>query len=300
MAPDTSIPTRTLVLGCIQRDGSLDAADLYRVAEACGMTDLQVRLCLRRLVSAGVLEQVGGRGRRAKFVARGESATRILLPELEYVDFAYRQDAGLEPWDGRWRLVGISVSEHRRAARDEFRDWLRYHGGAPVHGGLYVSPHAWDELVLAEAERLDVADALTVIRSERLSLGGVTEPRELAARLWPLESVARGYEDFIRRLERRLAQASERAVPPSPEAVAGSAFATTLDFARAIEPDPLLPPELLPHRWPGAEARRRVTDAQRMLAGSGLSSRFPALFDRLAVARTGATTAARGSSRVGR
>lgn len=155
MIEDTPIPTRTLVLGCVARDGSLNAGEVYGLAEACGMTDLQVRLCLRRLVSEGAIEHVSGRGRRAEFVARGESASSAILPELEFVDFAYRQDEGLEPWDGRWRLVGFSVSEDRRAARDELRDRLRYYGGAPVHGGLYVSPHAWEELVLPEAERLD-------------------------------------------------------------------------------------------------------------------------------------------------
>ncbi|MEV0668573.1 PaaX family transcriptional regulator C-terminal domain-containing protein [Spirillospora sp. NPDC050365] len=281
MAEDVSIPTRTLILGCVRRDGYLDAAELYGVAEACGMTEMQVRLCLRRLVSEGALEQVGGRGRRAEFVTRGDSASQI-LPELEYLHFAYRQDAGLEPWDGRWRLVGFSVSEDRRAARDDFRDRLLYFGAAPVHGGLYVSPHALGEVVVTEAERLGIAETLAMMESDRLSLGGVTDPRELAGILWPLASVARGYEDFLGRLERRLGRAKVDVEGSGPDVGAGDVFATTLEFARAIEPDPLLPPELLPERWSGVRARRRLADARGMLAGLELGDRFPTLFDWLA------------------
>lgn len=279
MAPDPSIPTRTVVLGSVRKDGSLVAAEVYALANACGMTDLQVRLCLRRLVSEGALEHVGGRGKRAEYVARGESAARI-LPELEYVEFAYRQDAGQEPWDGRWRLVGFSIPEHRRAARDELRDRLRYFGGAPVHGGLYASPHAWGDIVAAEAERIGVTETLTLIECDRLGLGGVTEPRELAARLWPLTSVARGYREFMQRLARRMEQARAGI---DPAALGGDVFAASVDFARTIEPDPLLPPELLPDPWAGTEARRMLADAQRTVAGLGFADRLPALYDRLAV-----------------
>jgi phenylacetic acid degradation operon negative regulatory protein len=286
MVYDTSIPTRTLVLGCIRRDGSLDAAELYSVAEACGMTDLQVRLCLRRLISEGLLEHVRGRGRRAEFKAQAGSADRI-LPELEYLQFARRQDAGMEPWDGHWHVVGFSVSEHHRTARDTFRDYLRHYGGAYLNGGLYVSPHGWDELVVAEAQRLGIADTLTLIECERLSVGGATEPRDIAMRLWPLESVAAGYEEFIRRFEKWLERASALEKPPSLDLIVGRVFAVMLEFGRAMEPDPLLPGELLPEHWPGPTARRCLVDAQQFLAPFGVENRFPAIFDRLATVEIG-------------
>jgi phenylacetic acid degradation operon negative regulatory protein len=295
MATDTSISTRTLVLGSVRDDGLLDARDLYGIARACGMTDLQVRLCLRRLVAQGALEHVRGRGQGAQYVARGETA-REILPELEYVEFAYRQDAGLEPWDGRWRLVGFTIAEEHRALRDELRERLRYLGWAQVNGGLYASPHPWDEVVAAEAERLGVTDALTLVESDRFSLGGVCDPRALADRMWPLASVAAGYRDFQARLAARVERLT--ADDKDLHVIGGEVFATAVDFSRAIEPDPLLPPELLPPAWAGMEARRDLARAHRRLADSGLGDRLPAVFHRLAVAVPGVDVAAGGSAAV--
>ncbi len=37
------------------------------------------------------------------------------------------------------------------------------------------------------------------------------------------------------------------------------------EFTRAMEPDPLLPPELLPRSWPGTRARRLTADCRQRL-----------------------------------
>lgn len=271
-----AIPTRTLVLGMVRPDGTLPADDLYRVAEACGMTDQQVRLCLRRLVAEGALTHQHGRGRRATFVA-AHAAQDAILPELAFLHLAYQQDAGTEPWDGRWRLAGFNIPEARRPARDQLRDRLLRLGGALVHGGLYVSPHPWDELVTAEAQQLDVDDTLTLVDSDHLSVGGIDDPQRLAGRLWPLAQLARDYGDFTERLRARLEHARDAAAP-APDAVLRDTFLTAVEFARVMERDPLLPPELLPHPWPGREARAALCATQDVHAAHGVGDRLPGVF----------------------
>lgn len=278
---DSSIPTRSLVLGMVRADGELRADELYRVAGECGMSDQQVRLCLRRLVAEGALEHRGGRGRKAVFYA--PAAQSAILPELDFLAYAYRQDAGEEPWDGVWRLVAFSVPEARRSARDELRPYLLYLGAVALHGGLYATPNDIGELVSAEAERLGVIDGLTLAECRELVVGGERDPRRLAAQLWPLERLEADYRRFTERLTRRL-RAARRS--PSPDAALRDAFLTTIEFARVIEADPLLPPELLPRSWAGRRARALLAEAQAGLFARHDLGDASQLLRRLAVERT--------------
>jgi phenylacetic acid degradation operon negative regulatory protein len=247
--PESSIPTRTLVLGMVDEQGRLNAAPLYEVAELCGMTDQQVRLCLRRLVAEGALRHEGGRGRAARFTTAG-GADAAILPELGYLQLAYRQDAGRLPWDGTWHLVGFSVPESRRAARDELRRLLRFLGGAPAPGGVYVNSHAWEDDIAAEAGRLGITDRLSLLSCRDLRVGTVAEPRSVAALLWDLTQLGADWADFERRLAARCASSSR-----SDRDRLHLELLSAVEFAAVMERDPLLPPELLPPDWPGRRAR---------------------------------------------
>jgi phenylacetic acid degradation operon negative regulatory protein len=257
------IPTRALVLGMVRADGTLRAGELYDVADACGLTSEQVRLCLRRLQADGVLTGTG-RGRRAVF--RTEQAEAGILPDLELVHLAFRQDAGEAPWDGHWHLVALHIPESVRGARDRLREELVLLGGAPLGGGLYVSPHPWDGMITSVAQTLGVAGHLTMIRADRLSHGGVAAPRELVTRLWDLDSVAAGYDEFTATLDGVGDLAS--AVAADGDDLVG-AVRVAMAFTRAIEPDPLLPPELLPPDFPGPAARARLLELLETMPDPG-------------------------------
>lgn len=270
MTVDTSIPTRDLVLGMARPDGSLAADEIYRAAAAAGMSGQQVRLCLRRLVLEGRYRQ-DGRGQRATFLPLREDAAE--LPDMAFVHFAYEQDTGRAPWDETWHLVGFNVPESARAARDTLRDRLMYLGAAPVHGGLYVSPNAWEALVLDAARGAGVERNLTLLTTPDLSVGGVHEPRVLARTLWPLETLADDYRGFLTDLDRRLATPE----PQSPEDGLAAVFRTVLQFSAIMKRDPLLPPELLPARWPGACARARLESITRLLGDRADDADTPAI-----------------------
>ncbi|MFF7247367.1 PaaX family transcriptional regulator C-terminal domain-containing protein [Embleya sp. NPDC008237] len=257
------IPTRTLVHAMVRPDGSVDTGELYTVANVLGMTDQQVRLCIKRLVAEGRFTH-RGRGRKAVLSA-SEDTLRTLEPGVEFVRYAFRQDRGLEPWDGVWRLVAFAIPESARSARDALRDAILRLGGAPLQGGLYVSANEWTELISAEAHRLGVADAITLLTSRDLRIGSLDRPAELAAHLWPLTESAERYHRLIEVARPRLARLE------SADAVDGIELLTigvelTVEFGRAMEPDPLLPPELLPNPWPGRQARELVSRAWAAVA----------------------------------
>ncbi len=244
----------------VREDDTIDAGDLYAVANTCGMSDQQVRLCLHRLVGDGLFVQ-HGRGTRAMFSAT-ERGRKAIEPNIEFLRFAYRQDRGLANWDGMWRMVAFAIPEARRAARDAFRDSVLELGGAPMQSALYVSPNRWEPLIEAEARRLAVADSITFIRSDHLQVGGERDPLRIAQLLWPIDEIAERYRQFIgvvRPRLRRLGQPRGRGT--SAEARLRLAFEIAAAFNRAIKPDPLLPLDLLPQPWAGTAARALLADS---------------------------------------
>ncbi|GAB2517855.1 PaaX family transcriptional regulator C-terminal domain-containing protein [Nocardia heshunensis] len=254
MTISTEIPTRTLVESLVREDASIDAGELYDVAAALGMSDQQVRLCIKRLVAEGQFSHEG-RGRKAVLRATAEMRG-ALEPDLEYLRLMYAQDRGQAGWDGVWHLAAFAVPESQRTARDGLRDAIVGLGGAAIQGGLYVSAHAWEGRIRSAAQELGVS-GLTTAATVDLEVGGSTEPRELAERLWPLDRLAAGHERLLAAAESTL-----RALP-SADATARVTLAVSLvaEFDRAHDPDPLLPPELLPRDWIGASARAAVAES---------------------------------------
>ncbi|MCD9622663.1 PaaX family transcriptional regulator C-terminal domain-containing protein [Rhabdothermincola salaria] len=262
---DTEIPTRVLVLGMVRKDGTLHAADIHPVAEASGQSVEQVRSCLRRLVAEGLFEREG-EGRDASFRATS-AGLRAMAASMERTRLAFAQDAAGRGWDRNWHLVAFAVPEARRSARDALRDHLLDLGGAAVHNGLYVSPHAWEDDVRRTVAHLEVDDHVTLASTDDLEVGGATDPKAIAARLWPLDELARRYEGFVttyqgvppmleqwRKDKRRLTEA---------EFLPGS-LAMGIDFQECFNHDPLLPPELLPRPWPGRQARELLITCRRL------------------------------------
>ncbi|MER8045427.1 PaaX family transcriptional regulator C-terminal domain-containing protein [Streptomyces sp. NPDC094032] len=286
---DTPVPTRMLVHALVREDGTVDAGELYDVGGLLGMSDQQVRLCVKRLVAEGRFTHEG-RGRKAllRTVADGDGE---LAPDAAYIRLAYAQDRGGAPWDGVWHLFGFAVPESSRGARDTLRDTLVRLGAAPLQSGLYVSAHAIGPLVEAEAERLGVAAALTRLTSTDLRRGGLADPAELAAALWPLEEVAGRYERLAG-LAREVLDRLAGARPPGRAERLGLSVRLAAAFGEAMEPDPLLPPELLPHPWQGATARALAAECWHALArigdeeegvradGAGTGGATPRLFAR--------------------
>lgn len=268
-----TVPTRLLVHALVRQDGTVDAGELYAVAGLLGMTDQQVRLCVKRLVAEGRFTHEG-RGRKALLRAVAD-VTGSITPDVAYVRHAYRQDQGLAAWDRVWHLFAFAVPESNRTSRDALRDTLRHLGAAPVQSGLYVSANPVEDLVEARARHLGVADALTTFTTTDLRIGGIGDPSALAAALWPLGDIAARHDrlaDFARSCLERLAR---RDGLTGPERLT-MAVQLAAVFTEAMEPDPLLPPELLPQPWPGTQARRLTAACWTALAEADAHAGTPA------------------------
>ncbi|HEX7167053.1 MAG TPA: PaaX family transcriptional regulator C-terminal domain-containing protein [Acidimicrobiales bacterium] len=279
-----SIPTRVLVLGMAHEDGTILTEELLPVADACGLTPDQVRSCLRRLVSEGLFHRDGA-GRATRYVATARGLAELGF-KVERTRLAYVQDAAGRGWDRQWRLVAFAVPERERAARDTFRDHLIELGGAAIQGGLYVSPHPWHKDVLAEAERLGIADVVTVATTDDLDVGGEHDPRKLATQLWPLADLAARYDAFLARFgsipDRLTEMRTKHERLPDAFFLPG-ALAMAVAFQDCFDDDPLLPPELLPRPWPGRAARDLLITSRRLALairkGQGRPALFRATFD---------------------
>lgn len=274
-----SVPTRLLVLGLAHRNGDIVTQELWPVTEACGLTSDQVRSCLRRLVAEGLFER-DGEGRDAVLRATHAGAATLSSMAARHV-LSYAQDAAGRGWDRRWRLVAFAIPESKRAARDAFRDRLLALGAAPIHNGLYVSPHRWESEVATEADLLVIAEHVTSATTDDLTVGGVTDPRAIAAELWPLDDIAARYRDFIdtyRDVPDQLEDMRRRGERLSEADFLPGALHIAIRFNQCFELDPMLPPELLPKPWPGREAREVLARCRRLGVLAREDKSGPALF----------------------
>lgn len=276
---DAGLPTRLMVLGMAHRDGSVHGAELYEVADACGIGVETVRSCLRRLTSEGLFER-DGEGRDAVFSATPAGHAVLDVTEQRHV-LAYAQDAAGRGWDRRWRIVSFAIPEAMRTARDSFRDHLLALGGAAIQPGLYVSPHRWHDDLVAEAERLGIAEHVATLTTDDLSVAGATDPRVIAARLWPLDEVAARYERFIETyasVPENLAQMRRRGERLSERDFLPGVLHLAIRFNTCFDLDPLLPPELLPRPWPGRAARDLLARCRKIGVLARQEKAGPALF----------------------
>lgn len=262
-AEQVQVPTRMLVEALVRPDMTVDGAELYATGNLLGMSDQQVRLCIKRLAAEGRFVQEG-RGRKAILRASATTGHDLGL-DVEFVNHAFRQDAGLAPWDGAWHLVAFAVPESARTGRDALRAELTRLGAAAVQGGLYVSANPWEPYVEEHARRLGVGEHLTFLTSRDLRQGGHTEPAVLAARLWPLAEIAGRYHRLAEVATPRLELLRDHADLPEARRLT-IAIELAAEFTRAMEPDPLLPQELLPRPWPGTQARALVAECLSLLA----------------------------------
>ncbi|MGB6057991.1 MAG: PaaX family transcriptional regulator C-terminal domain-containing protein [Microthrixaceae bacterium] len=275
----SALPTRLMVLGLAHHDGTVLGSELYPVALECGIGVETVRSCMRRLVGEGLFTRTG-EGRDSVYTATEAGHSALHVNEQRHL-LAFAQDAAGRGWDRNWRMVSFAIPEKLRGARDSFREHLRTLGGAHLQPGLYVSPHNWTEEILREADRLKISEYVCTFSTDDLGVGGQTDPRVLAATLWPLEEVASRYEAFIKTysgvpeellaMRRRGERLTEHDFLPG-------ALNIAIRFNECFELDPLLPPELLPRPWPGRTARDLLAKCRRHGVLARDDKAGPALF----------------------
>ena len=252
------IAPRTVVEAFLPHEGDVSLSEVYDAANLAGLDDQPVRLAIRRLVAAGDIV-THGRGRRGA-MSLTDAGRERLLHDRQSLALAFAQDAGSARWDGRWRLIAVSVPESHRAVRDTVRTQLLERGAAVASTGLYVSPHD-----LVRSLPRGASHYLTTATTADVCVHGVRDPLRIAETLWPSAPIVAAY----RHIEEVLDDDADR-----PEVVRALMLAEALE--RAMRDDPLLPLELRRGPWAptairGRWARRwdtlRETDAGGVYAG---------------------------------
>jgi phenylacetic acid degradation operon negative regulatory protein len=219
------------------RGGAVTLGSLIRLAAPFGLTERLVRTSVARLARDGWLEARRA-GRRSEYRLSRGGAKRFAQ--------ATRRIYGASPalWDGRWTLVVVPAGATR------LREELKWLGFGQVNGSLLAHPGCKPAQVRAWLRAVPGSAAALLLHG---SSTGLAHDRQLAARGWDLQDLARRYRRFLSTFAPVEAACAARGVTP-----AATAFLVrTLlihEYRKIHLRDPLLPPALLPPRWVGAAA----------------------------------------------
>jgi phenylacetic acid degradation operon negative regulatory protein len=221
----------------LPRDEAAWTGALVTALAEVGVEEKAARQALSRTAAEGLLTaERDGRRVRWRLTPAG---TRLLVAGTERI---YGFGRRVQPWDGRWLVVAVSVPETQRQLRHRLRTRLTWAGlGSPMPG-LWVTPD-----VDKEKEVAAVVDELGV---EAFSFTGpsgeIGEQHRVVAQAWALGDVERRYLEFLDAV-------AEMEVSTPAEAFAAQ-VRLVQEWRRFPFLDPALPPELLPATWPGPAA----------------------------------------------
>lgn len=199
------------------------AAELVRLTGDFGIRESTVRVALTRMVSAGDL-------------VRSEDgyrlADRLLIRQR-------RQDDVIDPvvrhWDGSWLTLVVTSTGNDARTRAQLRNHLQDNRFGELREGVWMRP---DNVNLDLGGEISARARILRAHDER--------PAELAAELWDLDGWAKAGTDLLTDMQRA-------------DDVPGR-FVVAAAMVRHLLTDPVLPDELLPVGWPGAELRSAYQD----------------------------------------
>jgi len=221
------------------RGGAATLGSLIRLAAPFGLAERAVRTSAARLARAGWLASRRA-GRRSEYRLTRAGATQFAE--------ATRRIYGESPrsWNGRWTLVLLAAGGQRQA-----RAQLRWLGFGQLNASLLAHPGYTLRAARAALRNVPGAHGALFLHSSGAGLAG---DRELVARGWNLEELARRYARFLRRFS-----PVERALEADGVTAETAFLVRTLlihEYRKIHLQDPLLPPALLPQDWVGSAAYR--------------------------------------------
>lgn len=223
------------------RGGALTLGSLIELARPFSLSERLVRTAVARLAAEGWLE-ASRHGRRSEY--------RLTANGQRLFAEATRRIYALSPsgWGGRWTLAVLPPAGHR--SRRKLREKLRWLGFGQLAPGVYAHPDCTLDEARGWLATLECASDAWLLASVT---EGIEMDRRLASEGWRLSELARRYRRFRDTFAKVQAAAQgARQLPPR------SAFVirTLLihEYRRVHLKDPLLPPQLLPDTWIGAEA----------------------------------------------
>ncbi len=211
----------------------LPTARLVRTAELFGISDGTARVALSRMASTGE-----ARAERGGYRLVGRLAERQVRQRAS-------RRAEVRAWDGTWELATVDGDGRRpAAARAALRDACRQLRLVELREGVWARPDNLDP------DRSPDASAVVAEWCRRWR-GARPDPAPPADDLWDLagwQARAEELRDEMGALLGPLETGDRTAL--------AAGFVISAAVLRHLQADPLLPPELLPARWPGDALRR--------------------------------------------
>jgi len=215
------LPARSVVLSLLlgETPHRMTPAQLSGAGEHFGIPAATIRVALTRAVATGDL--------------RRDGATYVLGDRM--LERQRRQDEAVEdlalPWDGTWEMAVVVVAGRPGPERSALRETLTGARLAELREGVWARP--------ANLPRPTSYDSETVLAC--FTARPTEDAGAMAARLWDLDAwSATGHA---------LLEQSRTTVEPALR------LAMAARMVRHLSTDPLLPLELRPAGWPGAELR---------------------------------------------
>jgi phenylacetic acid degradation operon negative regulatory protein len=226
--------------------GSIRLKALIDLLAPFGINHRLVRTSVFRLVRDHWL-QPSRHGRESSYRLTEPGRRRFALA----YDKIYRRQT--PEWDGHWTLVALPLNGIRRELRVHLRKELEWQGLRQLAPNLLGHPQINWEALKEVLDRLNARRKLITFQVVESGALGTRGLAELVRSSWNLSQVIEGYRHFLRRFSTLEQLRSDLgAIGPQEWFIIRTLLIHA--FRRIVLHDPLLPAELLPSPWIGAEA----------------------------------------------
>jgi phenylacetic acid degradation operon negative regulatory protein len=219
--------------------GELSMQQLSALAAPFGMSETNLRSCLSRMNAKGRIE-IRKDGRTAHY-RLAEKGRRIAANVGRH--FTEQDWSG---WDGTFWAAAFSAPDPQKRYRLQKK--LHAYRFRPLYPGLWIRPFSQAECIPLVFHEQVAESGMDLLRS---SFEKQLSPERVSV-LYGLREVEAVLNDALKEARESTATAAAR----SPEAAFVERVQRGDSLVKAMAQDPLLPPALLPDRWPAAELRR--------------------------------------------
>jgi phenylacetic acid degradation operon negative regulatory protein len=146
-------------------------------------------------------------------------------------------------WDGKWRVVVFSVSEHDRKCKNLFVGKLDELKFKKIFKGVYIAPHPVLSIVSKYANELGLRQKCVLFETDKID-----QETKTIQRIWNIDEINKKYGQFIELASNKLANINEYWALMAKE--------VEKVFISIYNEDAHLPAEFLPKNWQGDEAYR--------------------------------------------